>query len=129
MSIHCESNVGRATRTCPKVLGASVNLKQLAEPFTRGDKIKAMIARAARRAGLSYWRAFDLWYAKARRVEPYELAAIETALQAKRDEEARNEFRELKTRLLRLESRLVQTDAEFHREDISALQSTVRQRG
>jgi hypothetical protein len=129
MTQTCVSNVGRATRTCPKVLGASDNLKQLAEPFTRGDKIKSMIDRAARRAGLSYWRAFDLWYAKARRIEPYETAAIESALDSKRKEEARNEFHELKIRLARLESRLVQTDAEFHRETISALRNAVRGRG
>ena len=129
MSIHCESNVGSATRTCPKVLGASSALKELAEPFTRGDKIKAMIARAARRAGLSYWRAFDLWYAKARRVEPYETAAIESALDSKRKEEARNEFRELKVRLARLESRLVQTDEDFHRVDIHALRGGLPKRG
>jgi hypothetical protein len=104
-------------------------LYELAEPSARGDRVKIAIARAARRAGLAYWRAYDIWYRKARRIEPFEVALVSQALERKRQEEARNEFRELKTRLLRLESRLVQTDAEFHREDISALQSTVRQRG
>jgi hypothetical protein len=91
----------------------SAYLRELSEPWERGDKIKAAIARAARAAGLSYWRAFDIWYGKARRIEPAEADRIQAALQRKSEQRARNEFHELRTRLLRLEALLVQTD--FHR--------------
>ncbi len=105
-------------------------LQELAEPYPPGDKVKAAIARAAKRIlvpsqrgklePLSYWRAFDIWYGKARRIEKYERAAIVEAVEKKRREATRNELHELKLRLARLESRLVQTDEDFHREDIAA---------
>jgi hypothetical protein len=104
----------------------SASLRELSEPWQRGDKIKAAIARAARAAGLSYWRAFDIWYGKARRIEPAEAARIAAALQRKSDEHARNELHELRTRLLRLESLLIQTDPDFHRETIDQVR---KQRG
>ena len=51
---------------------ARAALHELAEPWSRGDRVKVAIDRAARRAGLAYWRAFDIWYGKARRIEPHE---------------------------------------------------------
>lgn len=60
-------------------------LKALAGPPLEGDRVKARIARAARAAGLSYWRTFDLWYGKARRIDAHEADAIRTA-RAKRAE-------------------------------------------
>lgn len=108
----------------PNLLGsggikaAAVGLQELAEPFHRGDRIKAAIERAARAAGLSYWRGFDIWYGKARRIERFESDAIAAALDKKRREAARNELHELRTRLARLESMLVQIDPDFHRETI-----------
>jgi hypothetical protein len=101
-------------------------LKELSEPSTRGDRVKAAIERAARLSGLTYWRTFDLWYRKARRVEDYEITAITEALATKRAGDARNELSELRLRLLRLESLLLQTDAEFHRPSIDFVQSQVR---
>jgi hypothetical protein len=93
----------------------SASLRELSEPRERGDKIKAAIARAARAADLTYWRAFDIWYGKARRIEPAEADRIQAALQRKSKERARNEFHELRTRLLRLEAMLAQRDPDFHR--------------
>jgi hypothetical protein len=104
----------------------SASLRELSEPWERGDKIKAAIARAARAAGLSYWRAFDIWYGKARRIEPSEAGQIQAALQRKSEEYARNELRDLRRRLLRLESLLVSTDPEFHRDDIDLARQQVR---
>ena len=101
-------------------------LQELAEPSARGDRVKAAIERAARLSGLSYWRTFDLWYRKARRVEDYEISAINEALAKKRAEEARNELQELRLRLARLESLLVQTDPDFHRPHVGALQQQLR---
>jgi predicted phage-related endonuclease len=98
-------------------------LRELSEPWERGDKIKAAIARAARAAGLSYWRAFDIWYGKARRIEPHEIDAIQNALAKRRKEVTRNEVHDLRTRLARVEAALVQTDEEFHRPHIDRLRS------
>lgn len=81
-------------------------LKELAEPRPVGDLIKTAIGRAARAAGLSYTRAFDVWYGKARRIDDTEARRIERALQEKHEEEARNELHDLRTRLLKMESRL-----------------------
>jgi predicted phage-related endonuclease len=104
-------------------------LHELAEPWSRGDRVKVAIDRAARRAGLSYWRAFDIWYGKARRIDPDEADRIQAALQRKSEEHARNEFHELRTRLLRLESLLVQTDQDFHRPTIDQTRDAVRDIG
>ena len=104
-------------------------LKELSEPWPTGSKIKQAIDRAAKAAGLSYWRTFDLWYGKARRVEDYEREAVAAALDKKRREAARNEFHELKTRLAILESRLNQVDPDFHRETIDQVGQQMRRLG
>jgi hypothetical protein len=104
-------------------------LRELAEPWTVGDRVKAAIDRAARRCGLSYWRAFDIWYGKARRVEDAERARIAEALETKRTRAARNEFHELKKRLAILESRLNQIDPDFHSPDVAAAREQVRRLG
>jgi hypothetical protein len=96
-------------------------LQELSEPWSRGDRVKAAIARAARHAGLAYWRAFDIWYGKARRIEPHEIDAIEDALIKRRKEVTRNELHDLRTRLARLEALLVQADPEFHRPELDRL--------
>lgn len=93
----------------------STDLRELSQPWEMGDKIKAAIERAARRAGLPYWRTFDIWYGKARRIEDFERAQITQALRKKRREAARNELHELRVRLARLESLLARDDQGFDR--------------
>jgi hypothetical protein len=102
------------------------NLRKLAEPSMRGDRVKVAIERAARLSGLSYWRTFDLWYRKARRVEDFEIAAINEALKQKQALETRNELQELRLRLARLESVLLLQDEEFHRENLGQVRNTLR---
>lgn len=96
-------------------------LRELSEPWAPGDRVKAAIARAARLSGLSYWRCFDIWYGKARRVEAFEITAIADALERKRELEAKNELAQLRLRLSRLEARLLSTDEDFHRPQIDFL--------
>lgn len=103
---------------------AMAGLRELALPLTKG---KTAIDRASKQAGLSYWRSFDIWYRKARRIEPFEVDAIERAIQQKRREAARNELHELRTRLVRLESLLARGDADFHRPSIDALGDQLRE--
>src|SRR5688572_10957910 len=110
MSKVCSLGVGSGTRTFPISLGgkrlndAADGLRALSEPWSSGERVKTAIGRAARLAGLSYWRAFDIWYRKARRVEPYEVDAIVDVLISKDAKDARHEFQELRLRLARLES-------------------------
>jgi hypothetical protein len=84
-------------------------LRELAEPRAPRD-LKAAIARAARASGLHYWRAFDIWYRKARRIDAHEAAQINEALRIKREKAVANEYHDLKTRLAKLESALLIQD-------------------
>lgn len=127
------SPVGSATRTFPFPLGGGRVLNDpaeglvfLSEPRPGGEKIKTAVDRAARRAKLTYWRAFDIWYRKARRVEDYEIDAIIQAAEAKNSKEIREEVYELRNRLARIESLLVAQDPEFHRPSIDHARAMVR---
>lgn len=104
-------------------------LRELAEPRPVGDLVKAAIGRAARLTGLSYTRAFDVWYGKARRIEAGEAERIAIALQKKRDEEARNEFHDLRARLLKMEARLAKTDPDIRGSAADYLRQQLRGRG
>ena len=103
-------------------------LRELAEPWAGGERIKVVIGRAARRAGLTYWRAYDLWYGRGQ-VQTFELDAIGNALAKKREEAARNEIHELRTRLARLESLMAQADSDFFRPSLAAVGEQIRQVG
>jgi hypothetical protein len=98
-------------------------LRELSQPCPPGDRVKAAINRAARICSLSYWRTFNLWYRKARRIDAHEAFQISEALRLKREKEARDEYQELRVRLARLESKLVQKDPDFHRADFDPLRS------
>lgn len=90
-------------------------LRELAEPRPSGDLVKRAIDRAARAVGLDYWRAFDIWYGKARRIDAHEAERIADALQMKREEDARNDLQDLRTRLLKVESRIAAETANSNR--------------
>lgn len=122
-------SLGTASQSFPISLGGRVladpteGLFFLAEPRPGGEYVKTAIDRAAKRVrtyckDFGYWRAFDIWYRKARRIEAHEIIAIIQAAKAKDAKEIRDEVNELRGRLMRLESLLVAQDAEFHRETI-----------
>ena len=98
--------------------GPAQMLRALSDP---GARTKVAIDQAARRSGLHYWRAFDIWYGKARRIEPHEIENIKQALDAKNEREraderdTRNELQALKSRIARLEARLAAEDEDVHR--------------
>jgi hypothetical protein len=104
----------------------SDDLRELSQPWPGGEKVKVAIDRAAKRAGLSYWRTFDLWYRKTRRVEDYEREQVAAALAEKKRLETRNELRDLRIRIEIMEARLAQVDPDFHREEITALGQQAR---
>ena len=108
---------------------AATMLRELSEPWGSGEYVKSAIDRAARLASLTYWRAFDIWYRKARRVEPHEIEQIAEALRIKNEKAARNELHDLKLRLARLEASLSQGDADFHRPSIDFAREAVRRAG
>jgi len=105
----------------------AAGLRELSEPWPPGSKVKEAINRAARASGLSYWRAFDIWYGKARRIEHHEWEMVSRALEKAQQKAARNELHELKTRLAVLEARLNQVDQDFHRPEIDRVGQQVRQ--
>ncbi len=120
-----EGNENTPNSTGRRKLAATM-LRHLAQPWAGGESIKTVITRTAKAAGLTFWRTSDLWYAKTRRVEDFEMEMIDLALTAKTRKETANELSELRSRLARLESRLVQTDEGFYREDIAALGFALR---
>lgn len=93
----------------------SAALKELAEPRPSGEYIKRSIERAAGLADLRYWRAFDIWYGKARRIDATEAQRISAALEQKREDEAQNELQDLRARLLKMESRLASSRSNSRR--------------
>lgn len=107
-------------------IGAAEALHELSKPRPGGEKVKVAIQRAAKLAGLQYWRAFDIWYRKARRIEEFEATAIAQAIEDKNARDARNELADLRLRLNRLEALLSQTDPDFHRSTIDIVGSQVR---
>lgn len=90
-------------------------LRELSEPWPSGDRIKAAIDRAARQAGLSYWRAFDIWYGKARSIDPDERARIAAALDERRGGAVQHELNELRNHLARLEDLLGRSSEDVSR--------------
>jgi hypothetical protein len=107
-------------------MDAARALRELSQPQMRGEKIQVIIERCAHLAGLSYSRAFEIYYGRARRIEPAEIARIEEALKQKAARETCNELQELRIRLARLESILVLSDAEFHRDAIDQTRAQLR---
>ena len=102
---------------------AAAMLRELSEPWASGERVKTAIDRAARMAQLTYWRTFDIWYRKARRVESYEIEQIQEALRIKNERAARNELQQAKMLLAKLEARLNAGDADFYRADIDGLRA------
>jgi hypothetical protein len=108
---------------------AAVMLRELSYPWAPGERIKSVLDRTSRLAKLTYWRTYDIWYGKARRIEPYEIEQIAKALQIKTERAARNELHDLKLRLTRLEASLSAGDSDFYRPSIDHAGDMVRQLG
>lgn len=106
-------------RVSTLALEVANGLKALAGPPREGDRTKARIDRAARAAGLSYWRAFDLWYGKARRIDAHEVDAIRAAERLRGEKSSHDlhavavEMEALAERLSALSARLDRKDADL----------------
>lgn len=108
---------------------AATMLRELSYPWEPGERMKTVIDRTSRLCRLTYWRTFDLWYRKARRVEDYEIEQIAEALRLKNERAARNELHEAKLILARLEARLNSGDADFYRPHIDGLRAQTAHMG
>jgi hypothetical protein len=85
---------------------ASTLLREIAGP--RGDGgVKAQIARAARRANLTYSRAFELWYGRARRIEAHEMDRLRAVASGRADT---GELRAIADDMEKLASRIARVD-------------------
>lgn len=102
-------------------------LRELSEPWSDGEKVKSAIERAAKLAELPYWRAFDIWYGKEKQIQPFEIEQIAKAIQAKNERDARNEFRDLKARIAKMEARFMAGDQEFYSPSIGHARDLARQ--
>src|SRR6266852_5581214 len=107
-------------------MDVSKALRELSQPQMRDEKITVIIERCAHLAGLSYSRCYEIYYGRARRIEPEEIARISDALKQKNARDARHELAELRLRLTRLENLLLQANEEFHREDIDQTRDVLR---
>lgn len=119
-----------AVGSSPNFIGREYSqmLKELSLPKPQGDKFNLAIGRAAAACGLEYWRAFDIWYRKARRIDAHEAAQITEALRIKREKAAQNELDELRVRLAKLESSFVQHHQDFSRDALDPAGQAVRRR-
>jgi hypothetical protein len=108
---------------------AAMMLKELSLPWAAGERMKSILERASRLARLKYSRTYEIWYGRARRIEPEEIEQIAEALRLKNEKAARNELHDLKLRLARLEASLSAGDADFYRPSIDYAGDVVRQLG
>jgi hypothetical protein len=107
---------------------AAVMLRELSLPWSPGERIKSILDRTSRLARLTYSRTYEIWYGRARRIEPHEIEQIAEALRIKNERAVKNELHELKTRLARLEA-TVSKDSDFYRPDADYARDMLRQLG
>lgn len=110
-----ESEMSSVNEACDLV-------QRVAEPRASADSVKALVVRAARRLGFSFTRTRDIWYRHARRIDAHEMDRL-------RETAARIEADIAINSVLALRRRLTETDEEFHRETISALDDALRAMG
>ncbi|WP_130229301.1 hypothetical protein [Bradyrhizobium sp. Leo121] len=108
---------------------AALMLRELSEPWASGERIKSVLDRTSKLCRLTYWRTYDIWYRKARRIEPHEIDQIAEALAIKKEKAARNELHDLKLRLARLEASLNAGDTHFNSSAIDRTRELADRRG
>lgn len=124
------TNYGTSSAISPNSVGIAADmLWELSLPWGDGERKKSVIDRTSKLCRLEYWRTWDLWYRKARRIEAHEMQQIAEALLIKKEKAARNELNELKVRLARLEATLNAGDAAFHGPAVDFARDMLRQLG
>lgn len=100
-----------------------------AEPRQVDDSIKAAINRAARVLHWTPTRTRDIWYGVARRIGVIEMDALRALERSKIESDGAAERRRHLEQLAVLRTRLQHRDADFHRDEIAALDWLVQQLG
>lgn len=106
-------------------MNATDILRELAEPWSAGDRVKCGIDRAAKRAGLSYVRAREIWYGNARRIEAGEYERLKSAYRRKLEHALQNSIQDVKLQIAQMESRLRHIDADFHSDNLDFLRQAI----
>lgn len=108
---------------------AQSDLRSIAGILLPGEKTKTVIDRVSALVGLSYWRTFDLWYGKARRVEDYEIEKIQNALARKELERLENDVQNWRTALAKADAKIAQIRADIARPRLDLFSHDVRREG
>lgn len=108
---------------------AAAALRELAEPSPRGERIKEVVDRLSRLTGLDYWRVYDIWYGRARRIEEFEIDAIADAVEAKRLKVVQNEYADLCARMARIETLMAQLGETSRRARPDVVGAALRRQG
>ena len=101
-------------------------LLTLAGPRRWTDTRESMLARAARRAGITYRTAKSLFYCESADPKSSVVERIRAATAEQEATNARQEYRELCDRIARLEADLRIQDEEFHSPDVDAFGAMAR---
>lgn len=121
-----------ASENCHKSSDISDAMRMVriaAEPRQVGDSIKSSIVRAARVLQWTPTRTRDVWYGTAHRIEVREMDALRALERGKLEADFITERRRNIEQVAVLRTRLSMRDADFHREDIAALDWMLRQLG
>lgn len=104
-------------------------LRTIAEPVHAGESVKALINKAARRTGFEYWRAREIWYGRARRIDASELEIVRACLRKQEKASLNAEMAAMHARVSRLEALFTTQDPEFFGPDVSAVREQLAQLG
>jgi hypothetical protein len=118
------SNKASESSDLSDVAEASELVREVAP--VQGATIRERILFAARKLGWRYSRTRDVWYEQARRIDAGEMDQLRRTMDARKLQEATNEYRDLRARIARIEAALLASDEDFHRPQIDALQQSLR---
>jgi hypothetical protein len=96
----------------------------VAGPREWGDTRQSWIARAARRANISYRQARAIFYGEIDDPEHKAVRRMQAAIDHQQEKDAANELADLRSRIARLEALLVSSDADFHRPTLDSLRES-----
>jgi hypothetical protein len=107
-------------------MDAAAKLRELAKPKPESEKAVDTISRVAALVGMSHSRAYEIWYGRARRIEPDELARINDAIALKDRREIFHDIQALRAALDRIEARISAADPELDRADLHLARAGAR---
>ncbi len=111
------------------VAQAQNDLREIGKKVLPGEKGEHVIGRVASEVGLKYSRAFELWYGRVRRIEPFEREQIREALARLELRWLENELHNWRIALARMETKAASLRADLDRPRFDLLGHEVRGRG